>query len=485
MTTTADPTPPQPKKSSTGAWWKWVLIVGVGVALAVWKPGAGAPGVTPDGWKLLAIFLPCILALMLSPIPGGAAVLLAVVLTILCGALPLGTALGGYADPSVWMVLGAFLMARALVKTGLARRIALQFIRVLGRTTLGLSYAVVGTETLFASVIPTVGARVGAIILPIMRSLAELYDSHPGDSAARLGRFLMLSLYQGSVVACAIFLTGQASNPLAANQAKLLTDGAVELGYREWLWASCVPGFVSLLIVPWLVFRLERPQIEHTPEATAFARKELAQQGPPSAHEWLLMAVLVAVAAGCILLPADAAAIPILAALGLLLLTRVLTWDDVTNERAAWDVFVWYGGLFQLGRQLKETGLPKVFAEWTAGQFEGWNWLALFVALLLVNFYAHYVFASITSHMLSLYPAFVGVLLVAGAPPALTVCAFAFFTNFSAGLTHYGTTPGPIVFSAGYIPQPNWWRVGLMVSVVNIAIWLGAGLVWWKVIGLW
>ncbi|MBI5772330.1 MAG: DASS family sodium-coupled anion symporter [Verrucomicrobia bacterium] len=489
------PSAPQPADvppkaaAPPAAWWKWSLILALGAGLAVWRPGAGAPGVTPDGWKLLAIFLPCILALMLNPIPGGAAVLIAVVLTILTGALPLAKALGGYADPSVWMVLGAFLMARALIKTGLARRIALQFIRVLGHTTLGLSYAVVATETVFAAVIPTVGARVGAIILPIMRSLAELYDSHPGETAARLGRFLMLSLYQGSVIACAIFLTGQASNPLAAQQARQLTEhlpgGPVMLGYREWLVAACVPGFVSLLLAPWLVFRWEKPQITRTPEAAAFAKRELEKQGPLAPGEWLLTAVLLAVGASCVILPADLSAVPILAGLGFLLLARTLSWDDIINERAAWDVFIWYGGLLQLGKQLKDSGLPGLFAQSVAGQFDGWPWLPLFVALLLVNFFAHYAFASITSHMVSLYPAFVAVLIAAGAPPMLTACAFAFFTNFSAGLTHYGTTPGPIVFSAGYIPQPNWWRVGFCVALVNISIWLVVGMGWWKVLGLW
>jgi DASS family divalent anion:Na+ symporter len=470
-------------------WLAWLLILGLAAGIAWWQPGEGAPGVKEGGWKVLAIFLPCILALMLQPIPGGMAVLLAVVLTMVTEALPLTTALGGYADPSVWMVLGAFLMARALIKTGLARRIALQFVRVLGHTTLGLSYAVVGTEVMFASVVPAVGARVGAIILPIMRSLAELYESHPNAGAARLGRFLMLSLYQGSVIACAMFLTGQASNPLAAQQAELLTQdlpgGPVVPGYREWLFASCVPALVSLLVVPWLTFRWERPEIVKTPEAAAFARRELAAQGKMSAHERLLAALLAAVGGACVVMPAELTAVPILAGLGVLLLTGVLTWEDITAERSAWDVFIWYGGLLQMGKQLKETGLPGLFAQSVAGQFDGWSWLPLFLVLIVVNFYAHYAFASITSHMVSLYPAFVGVLLAAGAPPMLTVLAFAFFTNFSAGLTHYGTTPGPIVFSAGYIPQRNWWRVGLRLSLVNIAIWLTVGMAWWKLTGLW
>ena len=65
------------------------------------------------------------------------------------------------------------------------------------------------------------------------------------------------------------------------------------------------------------------------------------------------------------------------------------------------------------------------------------------------------------------------------------MCVFAFFANFSAGLTHYGTTPGPIVFSVGYVSQRTWWRVGFLISLVNVAIWLTVGMVWWKITGLW
>jgi DASS family divalent anion:Na+ symporter len=115
----------------------------------------------------------------------------------------------------------------------------------------------------------------------------------------------------------------------------------------------------------------------------------------------------------------------------------------------------------------------------------GWGWLPLFVASLLVYFYAHYAFASITVHLVSMYPAFVSVLLAAGAPPLLVVSVFAFTANFAAGLTHYGTTPAPIVFSLGYVSQPTWWKVGLGMSLVNLGIWLTIGMLWWKLVGLW
>jgi DASS family divalent anion:Na+ symporter len=74
---------------------------------------------------------------------------------------------------------------------------------------------------------------------------------------------------------------------------------------------------------------------------------------------------------------------------------------------------------------------------------------------------------------------------VAGAPPVLAALVLAFFSNLFAGMTHYGTGPAPVLFGTGYVELGTWWRMGLLVSVVNIVIWVGLGGLWWKVLGLW
>jgi DASS family divalent anion:Na+ symporter len=170
---------------------------------------------------------------------------------------------------------------------------------------------------------------------------------------------------------------------------------------------------------------------------------------------------------------------------GVLLLSDVITWEDAVTEKAAWDVFIWYGGLVQLGVMLNRTGLLRDFADGLVGPVGHWHWGPLFVVGILVYFYAHYAFASITVHLVAMYPAFVSVLIVAGAPPHLVAASFAFFGNFAAGLTHYGTTPAPIIFSLGYVPQGTWWRIGFWLSLVHVTVWLTVGVAWWKLLGLW
>jgi divalent anion:Na+ symporter, DASS family len=441
-------------------------------------------GITPAGWRLTGLFISTVAGLILSPIPGGAVVLLAITLAPIIGGLTLSDALGGYADSTVWLVMAAFFISRALLNTGLARRIALLFVRAFGSTSVGVCYSLGLSDTLLASIIPSNAARTGGVTLPITRSIAELYGSLPGESSRKLGAFLMVGVYQSAIVGAAMFFTGQASNPLAAQMA---TSYGYPVTWSGWLTASIVPGLVSLAVVPWIVMRIYPPEIRRTPEAAAFAHSELVKMGPMSRQEKILAVIFASVCGMWATSGIHNVDITVTALCGsmTLLLTGVLTWDDVINERAAWDIFVWYGGLLRLGKALNEAGVTKVFAESVGGYFSGLGWLALLAVALLIYYYAHYAFASITAHILAMYPAFVAVLLAKEAPIGLVVLSFAFFANLAAGLTHYGTTPAPMYFAHGYVTLKDWWRVGFIVGLANLAIWGTVGFAYWKLLGLW
>src|SRR5205085_9856280 len=178
-------------------------------------------------------------------------------------------------------------------------------------------------------------------------------------------------------------------------------------------------------------------------------------------------------------------AVVALLGISVLLLTGVLDWADLISEKAAWSVFIWYGGLSRMAEALGQTGITKRFAEASASLTTGWKWWLALASLLLIYFYAHYVFASITAHVTAMYTPFLIVILAAGTPSYLAVLSLAYFSNLAASLTHYGTTPAPIYFGAGYTTQRTWWWLGLVASVPNILIWAGFGLAWWKLLGWW
>ncbi|HUS13199.1 MAG TPA: DASS family sodium-coupled anion symporter [Pyrinomonadaceae bacterium] len=460
--------------------WAIVLLAGLAVLLV-----PVPTGITTQSWHLLAIFVATIVGLIITPLPGGAMVLLGIAALALTGTMPVEGALRGYGDPIVWLVLAAFFMSRGMIKTGLGRRIAFLFIRAIGRHSLGLGYALVSTDMLLAMVIPSNGARAGGIIFPVAKSLAEAYDSRPGETAGRLGAFLMTLIYQCDVIVGAMFITGQASNVLIAKFAQQVTG--IQLTYAGWALAAVVPGLVSLVVVPLVIYRIFPPEIKHTPAAAEFAAEELKQFGRMKSGEKLMLLVFTLVAGLWMTSALHGINYAAVALLGIcvLLLFGVLNWQDVISERGAWDVFIWYGGLVRMAEALGETGITKRFAESAASFTVGWSWWAALAVLLLVYFYAHYGFASITAHATAMYTPFLVVVLAAGAPPYLAVLSLAYFSNLDASLTHFGTTPGPIYFGAGYVKQKIWWKLGLITSFMTIAIWVILGFTWWRVLKLW
>ena len=174
-----------------------------------------------------------------------------------------------------------------------------------------------------------------------------------------------------------------------------------------------------------------------------------------------------------------------LAGVAAMLVTGVLSWDDILDERGGWDTFVWFAVLVMMATQLGELGLLAWFSDRVAGLLGDVHWIPAFVSLSLVYFYVHYLFASNTAHVSAMYGPFLALALAVGTPPALAALLLAFFSNLFASLTHYGTAAAPILFGSGNVDIVTWWRLGALISVVNIVIWLGAGSLWWRLLGLW
>jgi len=457
-----------------------LLLLYLFIAHVLPRPDA----ITPQGWRTAAIFACVIAGMVVEPIPASALVLLGLT-AMSANGTPMREALGGFSEPSVWLVILAMLIARSMLDTGLARRIALLFIRAVGQSSLGISYALLMTDVTLASGVPSITARSAGMLLPVARRIAELFDSHPGPTAGRLGTFLVAGLYQGSAIACAMFFTGQASNVLGASLAGKLVN--VQVTWSSWLVAAIVPGLVSCAVVPWVVHRLVTPEVVRTPEAPRFAASELHNMGPLSRDEWVTLAVFAGV--GLLWITSGWHRLDItfvaLLGLGVLVATGTMAWQTATSERAAWDVFVWYGGLLRMGEILNGTGTTKLFAESVGAMFVGIPWVIVLLAILVIYFYTHYAFASITAHVLAMFPPFVVLLVSIGVPPQLAVYSLLCLANLPAGLTHYGTTTGPILFGVGYVSFADWWRVGFVVSLANVTIWLTVGFAWWKALGYW
>jgi DASS family divalent anion:Na+ symporter len=239
--------------------------------------------------------------------------------------------------------------------------------------------------------------------------------------------------------------------------------------------------------VPYVVYRLCPPDIQDTRAAQVLAAERLQAMGTMARRERVMLAVFALVLALWLSGEWHGLSATAIAYVGLtlLLLTRVLDWQDLLDEKGAWDALIWFGGLMMLATQLDRAGFPKAFADAAAGMVAGWAWLWALVALVVVYVYAHYAFASLVAHATAMFPAFFAVAIGLGAPPLVAALALGFFSSLNAATTHYGTGPAPIVFGAGYLTQAQWWRIGFLISLLHLAIWLPIGLLWWRMIGLW
>ena len=229
------------------------------------------------------------------------------------------------------------------------------------------------------------------------------------------------------------------------------------------------------------------PCFKKTPEAAQKGRQKLAEMGPMKHSEWIMLGTFLLLIVLWILgdqmgLHGTTAA---LTGLGILLLTGVLTWDDILNEKGAWNTLVWFAALVMMATYLNTLGLVPWFSEWMRGFVEGFSWVLAFIILILVYFYSHYFLASNTAHVSSMYAPFLAVAIAVGAPGILAALVLGFFSNLFSSMTHYGTGPAPVFFGASYVETATWWKLGFIISVVNIVIWVGVGGVWWKILGLW
>ncbi len=437
------------------------------------------------GLHLFAIFITTIVGIVLRPLPMGSIAMAGITLVALTGTLSPGEAFSGFNNKTIWLIALAFFIARAFVKTGFGNRIAYLFMRVLGKRTLGLSYGMIGTDLLLAPAIPSNTARTGGIVFPIVKSVAQAYGSDPKQGTQRrIGAFLTLAAFQGTVHTSAMFLTSMAANPLAA---ELASHAGISISWTRWALAGIVPGLLGVALVPWLIYKLYPPEVKETPAAAQMAREKLAAMGPVSWREWVLLATFVTLIVLWVFekqIGVDNT-IAAMVGLGLLQITGVLTWKDVLEETAAWDTVVWFSSLVMMADFLSRLGMIGWFSHTVGVGMAGHGWLFTFVILLLVYTYSHYAFASATAHVSAMYPAFVGVSVAAGTPPVLAALAFGFFSNVMGGLTHYGFGPAPVLYGGGYVDIKTWWGFGLLMSLVNVVIWLGVGLVWWKLLGLW
>lgn len=457
------------------------IVFALALGLVIWflpEPN----GVNPQGWHLFALFVSTMICIILKPLPMGVISVVALTVAVVTNTLTFADAFSGFSNDVVWLVTLAFFIARGFISTGLGNRMAYKVMSVLGKNSLGLGYGLVATDLILSPAIPSVTARMGGIVYPIVKALAEIFTGKSHDP--KMGGFLAQAAFQGSAVTSAMFLTAMAGNPLIAEIAR---GQGIEISWASWAVASIVPGLLSLLAIPWVIFQVMPPTIRQTPHAKEMALDRLRSMGPMKTNEWVMLLTFILLLVLWIVGPyfGMKATVAAMTGLVILLVTGIMKWRDVIEEHAAWDTFIWFATLVTLSGFLNKFGLTTWFSQWVVSNVSGFEWLAGFVIVALIYFYSHYFFASNVAHIGAMYAPLLIVAVALGTPPELAALTLAFFSSLFGGLTHYGSGPAPILFGTGYLTVGQWWKMGLIASAVNIGIWMIIGGLWWKILGLW
>jgi DASS family divalent anion:Na+ symporter len=461
-------------------------------------------GLKPNAWTLVAIFLTTIVAIILKVMPIGVMALMAIVIVSLAevtspdskGAV--ADALSSFDSPLIWLIVAAILISRGLKKTGLGARLGLIFISLLGKRTIGIGYGLAICDLALAPFTPSNTARGGGIVHPIMKSIAASFDSDPEQGTERkVGTYLALVNYHANTISSGMFITATAPNPLVVDYIAKATNQSLQLTWTGWALCMLLPGLLCMALMPVVIFLLSPPELKNTPDAIGYAHKELERMGPLSPKE----RVMIGTFALLLLLWANVPAMlfgdawtldpTVVAFVGLfvLIITGTIDWDDVLAEKSAWDTLIWFGALVMLAEQLNKLGVIKWFSEAMKDAIvaSGMGWGATAAVLVLAFIYSHYLFASTTAHISAMMLAFltVGAQLIPPEYLAPFMLMMAAGSAIMMTLTHYATGTSPIVFGSGYVTLGAWWRVGLVMSVVNLLVYAVVGTAWWKVLGFW
>ena len=444
-------------------------------------------GLSDQAWHLLIIFCCTIIGIVLNPLPIGAVTSLSMIICILTKTLTLEECLGGFADEIVWLIILAFFISHGFIKTGLGNRIAYGLILLLGRSTLGLAYSLVFSDLVLAPMIPSVTARGGGILFPIANALSKTFGSDNNHTTlSRNGGFLMKVCFQSNVITSAMFLTAMAANPVAVKLAGLFN---ITITWGGWALAACLPGLACLVIMPLIIYYyLYPPTIKHSEEAPLLARKHLKEMGPFSFKEicmslvFLLLIFLWMFGKELFGINATTAA---LVGFCLLLLLRLVNFEEIAGDKNTWHTFMWFAFLLAMSGFLSKLGIPLWIGNQLKSIFINFSPLYSLILLSLVYFYIHYIFASTTAHVTVLFPTFLLLFLESGIPKELAALILIFLSIFSSGLTHFGLSSAPIFFATGHMKAKTWYFIGLTMSIVYLAIWITIAPFWWKVIGLW
>ena len=476
---------------------RWKLFAPLIVAIVVWLLGTPAE-LSNSAWIYVSIFAGLVVGLILEPLPPAFIGLVAITLAMLfhvgpvpsidkaTGAtLPVSSSaainwgLSGFGNSTVWLIFVAFMIGIGYQNSGLGRRIALYLVGKLGKSSLGLGYAIAITDLILSPFIPSNAARSGGTIYPIVNSICPMFDSYPDKNPRKIGAYLTWVSLATTCVSSSIFLTGQAPNPLAVSLAA--KSGVNTVNWTSWFLAFAPVGTILFLLTPLLSYFLCKPELKGSPEVAAWAKEELHKLGKMHFREIAmvcisLLALILWIGAGFFKINATTTAFLVIV---LMVLFNVISWQDFLGNKPAWNVLTWFATLVPMASGLKNVGFLSWLTNVAGGSLVTLDPTMAMLGLLIAFCVLRYFFASGTAYVTAMVGLFTALALqVQGIDPAQIMIILFVPMGIMGILTPYGTGHSPIWFAINYVKGPEFWRLGFIFGIIYLAIFIVIGIPW-------
>ena len=434
-------------------------------------------GMPPAAWKTAALALLLAVWWMTEALPLGATSLIPLVLLPLLGVASIDDAAAPYANPTVFLFLGGFLIAIAVERCGLHRRAALTILAAVGSRPANLVAGFMIATAFLSMWISNTAAAL--MMLPMAMSVAALEAPEPAGAQTEFGAALLLGVAYAASLGGLGTLIGTPPNAMMA--AYMAERFGFEIGFGEWMLIG-VPLVVVSLPLAWLILTRVACRVGDAPLAGAGVELGAARAalGPITRAEWLVGGITLLTAVAWIVRPLIARVVPavsdttIAIAGAILLFTVPVSWrrrefplDGADIDRLPWSVLLLFGGGLSLAAAIQSSGL----ATWLGGALEQLGSLPL--PFLVLGVVASVVFlselASNTAAAATFLPIAGALAVGIGESPVLLVIPAALAASCGFMLP-VATPPNAIVYATGRIPMQRMMRAGILLNLSMIAI---------------
>ncbi len=454
-------------------------ILSIIIALVLLGAVAFAPspdGLSRAGQNAIAIFVLCFVLWVSNALPLAVTSLLAIVLLPMLGVVPLTRSFALFGSPVVFFILGAFMLAAALMRSGLSTRLAVAFIRRFGKTPRSLIAGIILSGGFLAFWMPE--HAVAAMLFPIVLEIARALDLQPRKSG--YGAALFLALAWGAVIGGIATFLGGARAPLALGILSEHYD--LTIGFLDWM-VAVAPLSIVLMFAAYFVltrfFPMDVRDIERAKDALDAKAREL---GPVSAREKGVGAITALTIAAWIFAGRDFGLAPIaLLASVALFVFGLIDWKSV-EEYVNWGVILMYGGALAIAAALHETGGAKWIADVVMARAAGLPSMWVVATFALLAAFLTEAISNVAAVAL-LLPICFGVAEGAGIGPITVVYAVAVPAGLAFALP-MGTPPNAIAYSAGYFRLKDSVAAGAILKLVALLILFVVAKFYWSFLGI-